>query len=595
MDIPKGVMAMSFFEKITYRLSAFFKKIFSPLKDYKTAFKYSGLRGKLALVLSALVMGFGHIILGFLEKGLLYIVFEAVVILIWLKFGVNEIIGKSIMPSQALRVWAIIFLVALTLVFIYSYLRSIGSVIQNLITEEKTPKNIILNFFKNQFKKTGAFFQEYAQTYQSSPQKIKASMVLPFFVMGSGHLLQRQITKGLLYLAGMVLFIVYMLTDGITDLQGLITLHTEGVRSDYSIIYGLLCLAIILAFVIVYIKNIKGAKIGAQKLLNNIPVNLINDIKALKGPKFYITLLTLPIIGILAFTVLPLLFMILLAFTDYAFQIGTVPSIINDTWLSWTGFDSFRRLFDMGEYFKALTNVVSWTFVWAFFATFTCYFGGMFLAILINKKQIKGKIFFRSLFLLTIAIPQLVTLRVMYAMFHDYGPINSLLMKWGWINRRIQFWGNTAIAKTLIILINMWVGVPYFMILMTGLLMNIPKDLYEYSRIDGASAFQQFRYITLPYIMFMTGPLLIANFVSNINNFNVIWLLTGGGPEGAGTGGVAGGTDILITWLYKLTMMDNPKYNIGSAIGLIMFIISASLSIIIYRRSSSYQKEEDFS
>src|SRR5690606_29291740 len=105
----------------------------------------------------------------------------------------------------------------------------------------------------------------------------------------------------------------------------------------------------------------------------------------------------------------------------------------------------------------------------------------------------------------------------------------------------------------------------------------------------------QFRYITLPYIMFMTGPLLIANFVSNINNFNVIWLLTGGGPEGAGTGGVAGGTDILITWLYKLTMMDNPKYNIGSAIGLIMFIISASLSIIIYRRSSSYQKEEDFS
>lgn len=591
---PKGFMAMNFFERTVYRFQSFFIKMISPLKDYKSVFKNSSPREKAALILSVIFMGLGDILLGFVEKGILLAAFEAVFILIWLKFGIGEITGRSIMPSKALTVWANIFMIALTLIFIYAYLRSIGSNIQYLKNYQNAPKNYLLDFFINRAKSLNKFFREYAQVFHDSPKKIKASMVLPFFIMGSGHLLQRQIVKGLLFLAAFAFFIYYMATIGVIDFIGLFTLHTPGIRSDYSIIYGLICIVMILAFCALYAKNIKGAFLGAQKILNNIPIRLKDDIKALKGKKFYATLLTLPIIGVITFTILPLLFMILIAFTDYAFQIGTVPSLVNDTWLKWTGFDSFRRLFDMGEYFKALTNVVSWTFVWAFFATFTCYFGGLFLAILINKKQIKGKIFFRSLFLLTIAIPQLVTLRIMYAMFHNYGPINTLLLKWGWIKERINFWNDIAIAKTLIILINMWVGIPYFMILMTGLLINIPKDLYEYSRIDGASKLQQFRYITLPYIMFMTGPLLIANFVSNINNFNVIWLLTGGGPEGAGTGGVAGGTDILITWLFKLTMMDNPKYNIGSAIGLIMFIISASLSIIIYRRSSSYQREEDF-
>ena len=92
----------------------------------------------------------------------------------------------------------------------------------------------------------------------------------------------------------------------------------------------------------------------------------------------------------------------------------------------------------------------------------------------------------------------------------------------------------------------------------------------------------------------MTTPLLITNFISNINNFNVIWFLTNGGPTGLGTGGSAGGTDILITWLYKLTMQHNPEYNIGAAIGIIMFIISASLSLIIYRRSAAYNREEEY-
>ncbi|MCX5775988.1 MAG: ABC transporter permease subunit, partial [Firmicutes bacterium] len=134
----------------------------------------------------------------------------------------------------------------------------------------------------------------------------------------------------------------------------------------------------------------------------------------------------------------------------------------------------------------------------------------------------------------------------------------------------------------------------FYMLLISGLLLNIPKDYYEAASIEGASKGQQFRKITFPHIFFMTTPLLITSFVSNINNFNVIWLLTGGGPLGQGTGGVAGSTDILITWLYKLTMQNNPEYNLGAAIGIIMFIISAIISLLIFRNSSAYKREEEF-
>ncbi len=214
--------------------------------------------------------------------------------------------------------------------------------------------------------------------------------------------------------------------------------------------------------------------------------------------------------------------------------------------------------------------------------------------MLLAKKSVKPKILYRSLFVVAMAVPQFVTLRVMNTMFNEYGPINTVLMNWGLIDTRIAFWDNLLSAKTLIVLVNMWVGIPYYMLLISGLLLNIPKDYYEAASIEGASKRQQFAKITFPHIFFMTSPLLITSFVSNINNFNVIWLLTGGAPLGQGTGGVAGGTDILITWLYKLTMQNNPEYNLGAAIGIVMFILSAVISLIIFRQSSAYKKEEEF-
>jgi arabinogalactan oligomer/maltooligosaccharide transport system permease protein len=122
--------------------------------------------------------------------------------------------------------------------------------------------------------------------------------------------------------------------------------------------------------------------------------------------------------------------------------------------------------------------------------------------------------------------------------------------------------------------------------------MNIPEELYESARIDGASPMVTFFKITLPYMIFVTTPYLITTFTGNVNNFNVIYLLTGGGPGEVGK--TAGQTDLLVTWLYRLST-DNPvRYNIASVIGIIIFVISASMSLITYNRSSAAKNEEDY-
>ena len=144
----------------------------------------------------------------------------------------------------------------------------------------------------------------------------------------------------------------------------------------------------------------------------------------------------------------------------------------------------------------------------------------------------------------------------------------------------------------MIILINIWIGVPYQMLISTGVLMNIPTEQLESARIDGANAAQQFINITLPYMIFVMTPTIIGSFTGNINNFNVIYLLSGGGPT-IKAGDTAGKTDLLITWLYKLSV-DQRNYNIAAVIGILTFVVLACVSLVTYRSSGSYKDEEGF-
>ncbi|HZJ89637.1 MAG TPA: sugar ABC transporter permease [Bacilli bacterium] len=439
-------------------------------------------------------------------------------------------------------------------------------------------------------KKLSRFIKVTSYTYRTGNNVTRMNLILSYLFFFVPFFVRKQLIKAVTYFLIYVFYVYYMIKMGANSISHLINLNTYIGDRRQPLVYGILTLVLTFFFIFSYVKAIRDTLKLENAIVNKKKViNYKGEWEELKHDKAYFVMLIIPILGAVAFTILPLLFMISLAFTDYniAKQIG-----INN--FSWSGFNSFRLLFDGGSNFKAFTNVFSWTMVWSFFATITCYFGGFFLALLLAKKMLKLKKLWRSLFVITIAVPQFVSLRVMYAMFHDYGPINTLIVNLG--GSRIEFWNNVTIARILIIFTNMWVGIPFFMLIISGLLLSIPKENYEAAEIDGASKWQIFKSITFPYILFATTPLLITQFVHNMNNFNVIWLLTGGGPMGQGTGGVAGGTDIFITWLYKLTMynLNVAEYDIGAAIGIIMFIISAVISLVIFRRTSAYQSEEEF-
>ncbi|HCW03474.1 MAG TPA: sugar ABC transporter permease, partial [Clostridium sp.] len=318
------------------------------------------------------------------------------------------------------------------------------------------------------------------------------------------------------------------------------------------------------------------------------PSSFVQDVKDLFDKNFHKTLLTLPLIGVVITVIMPLIFMILMAFTNFD-KLHQPPGKL----FTWVGFENFKNLFwNNPKMSQTFVKILIWTFIWAVIATFSNYILGMILAIIINKKGIKFKGLWRTIFVLTIAVPQFVTLLLMARMFQDLGPINVLLQQLGLTDEAIKFVTNGRNARIFVLIVNMWVGIPYTMLITSGILMNIPEDLYESAKIDGAGPVTAFMKITLPYMLFVTTPYLITQFVGNLNNFNVIYLLTGGGPNSLNYF-QAGETDLLVTWLYKLTVNEQ-NYSLASTIAIIVFVISATFSLIAYNRSASVKKEDTF-
>ena len=422
--------------------------------------------------------------------------------------------------------------------------------------------------------------------------------------MGAGMLGHRQIVKGVLVLLLEVAFFVFMATSGLHNLGMLPSLGTEaqgevwneakqiyeytaGDNSQQILLAGVVTCFVIVGFVALWILQMRHSY-KLQKLIEDgkeVPT-LREDIKNLFNGNLHMTLMTLPCIGILIFNVVPLVYMISMAFTTYSKEGEHL--ILFD----WDGINQFLRVLNMnGNIGRQFWHVLGWTIIWAVFATFLNYILGMVLAMVINRKDTKGKAFWRFCFVLSIAVPQFVTLMIMNIMLQPSGAINVLLMNAGLITEPIPFWTNTMLARITIIVINLWVGIPYTMLQVTGILQNIPGELYEAARMDGAGPVKVFVKITLPYMLFVTTPYLIASFVGNINNFNIIYLLSGGGPTMVGD--TAGQTDLLVTWLYKLTI-DQQYYNLGAVIGIMTFVILTIVTLVTYRNSSSYKNEEAF-
>lgn len=425
---------------------------------------------------------------------------------------------------------------------------------------------------------------------------------LSFLIMGFGQLVRGQLVRGLtmLGLEGGILF--YLINFGWSYLANILTLgtvetHKEGRKTVYGdnsfliLLYGLLTIVIIAALIFLWRVNVRQNREAELRLKHGkrLPTNR-EDLASLFDENFDKTLLALPVLGIFVFTVLPIIFMICIAFTNY--DVNHQPPAKLFTWV---GLQNFKELFGIGGegFGGTFFYVLGWTLVWAFFATFLTYFLGMAVAIMINKKGIKLKKLWRTILVMTIAVPQFVSLLYVGKMFAVDGLVNGLLLKWGWIQTAIPFWQNATYARILIILINLWIGIPYTMLIVTGLLMNIPAELYESARIDGANAFQTFRKITLPYMLFVTGPFLLTQFIGNLNNFNVIFLLNQGNPKSMSLAKNAGATDLLVTWLYKMTINDS-NYKIAAVIGIMVFLVTAVISLIVYNTMPSVKDEEGF-
>ena len=439
---------------------------------------------------------------------------------------------------------------------------------------------------------------------------------LSHFIFGAGNFYHKQFIKGALFLLIQVAVILLMVlcpevngtpfgykAIGNLSLGGIkATTDTEGSDDTLRLLFGLLTIAALAIYVIVWLANIASSyKADMDRKKGLKPTNFRQDLDDLGDGRFHKLMLTPTLIAAGLFTLLPTIFMICIAFTTY----NDIDMSENNTGglFYWNGFNNFVYMFTgqskLGYEISArFFPVLGWTIIWAIFATFTCYFGGIFLALLINKKGLMGKKIFRTFFVITMAVPQFISLLAVRNLFNSSGPINSMLMNLGWIQEPIKFFGGSAgdpgnewVAKIMVIIINMWLGIPYTMLMTSGILMNIPTDLYEAARVDGASKGKMFWKITLPYVVFVTTPYLISSFIGNINSFNTIFLLTGGAPEV--TGYSAGGTDLLVTWLYKLTK-DSNDYNLAATIGIIIFVISATFTLISFSRSGAMKNEEGF-
>ena len=324
------------------------------------------------------------------------------------------------------------------------------------------------------------------------------------------------------------------------------------------------------------------------------PKSFRETIGALVNENFHVTILFFPILGIVMLTIVPLIFSIVVAFTNYS--LGHIPPT---QLFGWVYFDNFATLFSgEGQYAslpEALGKTLSWTILWAFAATFSNYILGIIVALLINKKSIKLKKLWRTVFVMTIAIPQFISLLSISVLLKKNGALDQLWENIFGSGLGFAESGHVGFTKFIIVMVNIWVGIPYTILSTTGILLNIPEDLYESARVDGASTVKQFTKITMPYILFVTGPYLITQFVGNFNNFNIIYFLTGGGPNLAGAVLQVGETDILITFLYSLiTSASNPQFGIASAVGIFIFMICAFVSIVMYNKSGAIKEEDQF-
>ncbi|WP_085506935.1 carbohydrate ABC transporter permease [Thalassobacillus devorans] len=409
--------------------------------------------------------------------------------------------------------------------------------------------------------------------------------LLSVFVPGLGQMYNRRFIKGILLFVIAVSFLLAFWDYIDIGIWGLFTLGTIP-REHHSIqllIQGFISLVVLFFGIAIYIYNVKDARNDAIAREAGKPnptfFRAMQDFYDRGFPYFMI----LPGFLMLIFiVVLPLAFMVSLAFTNYN-QYNAPPRKL----LDWVGFDNFVNLVNVQIWQDTFLNVFTWTIVWTVVATTLQIVLGLFLALLVNDKRIKFKRTIRTVLILPWAVPAFVSILIFSALFNPtFGAVNrDILSQFGmmipWLSD--PFW-----AKVALIMIQTWLGFPFVFALFTGVLQSVPQDMYEAADVDGGTRLQKFRFITLPHLLYATAPLLIMQYAGNFNNFNIIYLFNEGDP--AVRGQSAGGTDILISWVYKLTFETN-NYNMAAAITIIMGLVVSIFAFFQFRKTAAFKEE----
>lgn len=396
----------------------------------------------------------------------------------------------------------------------------------------------------------------------------------------------------------------------VTSIAGLITLGSKQPTTvtkymDHSIfmmINGIMALIIIGFFVLLYILNINGAKAAVKKIIKAGKFPTMKEAQNDLSQNSFATIGIAPSVVLMAiFSIIPLLFSALVAFTNYSSPEHIPPNNLVD----WVGFQNFTQMFSLnvstelggGAWAKTFGVTAVWTIVWAIFATFTCFFVGFFYAFVLQDKRVVIPKFFRTVYILPYAIPTMLSLFVWANLLNGtIGPINRTLQLLHIIDQPIPWLSDPWVAKGSLIFVNIWIGFPYSMILTTSSMTAISNSLYEAAVIDGATKWQQFKSITYPLVMFQLKPTLIMQFAGNINNFGAVFFLTGGGPNmpqaGLTTVTNCGSTDLLISWIYKLTMNTPSRYNLASVLSLLVFVVLVPFALYNFTRTKSFKEGE---
>ena len=257
-------------------------------------------------------------------------------------------------------------------------------------------------------------------------------------------------------------------------------------------------------------------------------------------------------------------------------------------WRVGVGFDNFTAFVTDSRMAGPFAQIFVWTFVFAFLSVATTFALGLFLAITFNDKRVRGRRVYRSLLILPYAFPGFLSALVWRGMLNErFGFINEVLLggaSIGWLS-------DPWLAKLAVIGVNLWLGFPYMFLICTGALQAIPSDMIEAARIDGAGRWRIFRSLTLPMLMISVAPLLISSFAFNFNNFSLIYMLTGGGPNFVGTPYVVGHTDLLISMVYSVAFESGVKqYGVASALSIVIFLIVGVVSYLGFRRTRTLEE-----